>query len=367
MRLAHRLPHLLLASLPWVMGACQGSNPPPAPGAEAATQGPEPEATPAAADRRYVALAKPDDPAMLTASATVTAEPGSRHQATAVTRAQVVRAFSRAGEPVKAGQPLVELRSPELLLAAAQSRSHASQAAAYRERLAALAQLQQEGLARRGDTFALRIKIAESEAALEAAEATLMASGIRGKEVAALLRRGTFTLSSPIAGVVSQVNATPGTVYEPFASPPLAEVVGQGAAWVAVETMRKPPSGASLHFESLDGTTVALEPEPRSSVPLPSGGLRIFYEPKEPTSLIGGLKGRVVFEPMAEGAYQVPLEAVGRDGAVEFVRVLKAGGDVRVQVDVLSRSGTSAMIRADALSEEDRVAVPVGEGSEEQP
>jgi cobalt-zinc-cadmium efflux system membrane fusion protein len=316
------------------------------------------EAAPAGS--HYVDLEAGSDPSVLSAPARVSAAADSRSQVTAVVRGQIVETLVRVGQRVEAGDPIVRLRCPELLQAAAGLHALQDQIEAHRERLELLESLTREGLARSESTFELRAQLAELQTRVSTARTTLQAAGLSRVEAERLRQRGTLTLRAPTAGIVASLDAPPGGSYEPYGARPLAEIVGPAPAWIAVELTRPPPAAAQPVFEGVDGRSIPLEPTAVSQLPLSSGSLRVFYRPApRPDAgtelLIEGLSGRVRFA-LPDDAHQVPLAALHGDPVQPELWVLRAGESLRVPVQVLGRSATNALVRGE-LRAGDRVRV----------
>lgn len=333
---------------------------------------------------RYVPIMPATDATLLAAPAQVSADPESRSQVSSVASGQIERTLVRLGQRVTAGDPIVWLRAPELLQAAAAEHSLQAQLGAHQERLAALESLTAEGLAKRESSFALRAQIADLEARAAHARATLQAAGLTNQAAERMRVRGYLSLRAPISGVVSALHAPPGGSYAPNPDQPLAEIVGSGSAWIAAELTRPPPTDMDVRFETIDGRSLLLDPEPSSRLALSGGGLRVFYRPAAGTAvpdLVDGLAGRVHFSPRnsagpaiapgdgtASATHQVHTAALRHDDQGDHLWVLRDGERLRVSVRVQARGQTVVLVQGPlqqgdrAIIDEDDAALRDGAG-----
>lgn len=274
--------------------------------------------------------------------AQVLAEPAARYHASTPLRGQVLRVRVRPGDRVEAKAPLVELALPELLHAAAAFVGAQAKLDVAQRRQAHVAALGKEGLARASEALEADAATAQARAELLAARATLRMVGVGDSAAAALAEGdGTWTLRSPLAGVVTTVDAVPGAQRDVGAGP-LVTIQAPGA--VQIEA-RLPPAQT---------TTDAFELELPGQPPLPltfkgaspgadpaDGQREAWFAPAQPdAALTPGARG-VVRAKLAAAWVSVPARAV-RDGAV-LVRDAEGHG-APTPVTIHRRSGAQLMV-----------------------
>lgn len=368
---------LQLALICW---GCQDSAQAPGPTPSAATGSSEaqhagisPALQPPTA--RYEPLTQPEHSSLLAAPAQVQLAPSAHHEANILNRGQVLQTWVREGQQVTAGQPLVELRVPELVLAATAAHSLQQQYAAHSRRLKALLKLSSTGLTKQETTFALQAKVADLRAQQEAAEATLRAAGIEPKAADQLRRQGTLVLQAANAGVITGLHAAPGATYEPFSDPPLVDILGTGEVWIRSELTRAPPADSTVVFEAVDGRVLPLEADPVSVTATTGGGFQVYYRaraqaasppgkdppgaPRASNDWLDGLMGRVRYTPQHDDRFQLPSTAIFQGERQTMVTVLRNDQDVQIPVTLIARDGASALV-CGALRPDDRVKTPAG-------
>lgn len=329
-----------------LLAACHNEEPESAPKAVS-------EAAPAA-DTRWVPVVVPKDASLLEAPAVVRADPEASGQVSSTARARVEKVHVRVGSRVERGAPIVDVLAPEVLRAAATYAGSADRLAFHRERAAELEQLRAEGLVDKARVFEQRMIAAELEASQNEALATLRGAGIDVATARSLAKGGMLTLRAPVAGVIVELNAIPGEIIE-AGGPPLARISGEGPIRVEVRTTSVWPGGTSVVLELADGEVIPLAPEPLASVIDPDAGTRIYwFSPTEQRALPNGLRGTVRLAAAA-GVWELPAGAVLQVGQSSFVVRRREDGVERVQVDVVSSSGASALVRG-PLQSGDRIA-----------
>jgi cobalt-zinc-cadmium efflux system membrane fusion protein len=220
--------------------ACGGDEPPPAAVVPAPTAPPAEPPAPAAP-----ALAPRTLPPVVAVTAEAAAEVVPDADGDVViatpTRARVVELHVRPGDVVAVGAPLLTVTLPELAIEAARAAGASDQLAALATRRDAVATLLAEGLARAGDLAELDARAAQLRAERGVALAAVRAGG-----PGAATHGGRITLTSPIAGVVTEVAARAGALHGP-GDGPLARVArGTGSRVVARFAAMPAPGVARL-------------------------------------------------------------------------------------------------------------------------
>lgn len=316
--------------------APEPKTPEPAPPASAAVSSPG----------RWVKVRVAQDLTLLELPARVVGPAEASGVVAASLRAKVLRAHVRVGQRVEKGAPILDVVVPELLHAAATVSSVDVRLASVERRLGELTALKAEGLARAEVLFDLENRRAELSAERTLAHATLDSAGLGALDPKELVARGWLTLRSPAAGVVSALSAVPGEVREPGGAP-FARITGEGVGRVEAALVRPLPAATAVDFVTPSGERWRLDPKPVAEVIDPDDGARTaWFELAAPSPLPGGLRGRIVVQPEAKGALEVPAEAIReRDGQTFVLRRTGTGGDQQpVPVVVTVRSGATALV-----------------------
>lgn len=269
-----------------------------------------------------------------------------------VTHASTVRRIhALEGSMVEVGAPILDIDSEELLLESATYLAVRSQLTIHQQRLEELSKLQTQKLVPRAQLFEQQAKIAELSRTKELAAASLRAAGLAPSKASLYVRRGSFSLVSPIAGIVSHLAVHVGqSVIAHGAS--LAQIVGRGRARVEVRSQGKLPRVKSLRFEGLDGRIVDLREAAVASIVDPqSGNLLSWFEPQNDELLPDGLAGSVIFDQVSP-TFSVPGSWL--EHSSKLLR-LRDGDKVEIRVDVVRRSGGQAWVRGN-LQMGDKVA-----------
>jgi len=316
-----------------VLGACASSAEP-----TVETEAP----TLASASSRFVAIRTPVDGSILEAPAQVRATASG--EVTAPTPLRIAQVHVQVGEPVSAGDPIVDAYAPEVLDAAAAYLSTASRARIHDQRADQLEGLRGEGLVGRAEVFRERATAAELRANRLRAVALLRSSGVDPRDASALLERGVLTLCAPVDGIVTELSARVGRSYDGVASP-IATISGVGAPRIEIRTAGAWPSAESIELVTGDGRTIALNPTPIAAVIVPSDGTkRSWFEPVEPIELPDGLFGTARLT-LARDVWEVPATAILQRGASSTL--IRRRGEVSetIPVEIVAASGTSALVR----------------------
>lgn len=306
---------------------------------------PDTEGAAPAATERWVRAENASSSPLLAFAGTWIHDANAHAELSVPARATIVRVHVAPGERVAAGAVLVTLSLPDAveargLVAAADVRANA-----YRERLARLEALRDEGLARGADVADMTLRLAEARATKEEAS-----SRLRALESSGLFLRGaTAELRAPFEGVVTDVDAPIGSVVD-----------GSGAPLVTLVAPHGRRIEARVPFTVRDGTTFSLANDDGTSLPLAlvsqapevnsgDGMRRLWLEAPEGTVGIGGAPVRL--RANFDEGWIVPITALVREGSA--VRVRDRG---EVPAERLLVLGGSVLVKG-ALREGDFVAL----------
>jgi multidrug efflux pump subunit AcrA (membrane-fusion protein) len=310
---------------------------------------------PSSTRTRFVAAQAPDDPTLVELPARVVASPTARAEVASVFVSRVVAVHVRPGDHVEAGDVVAEVVAPEVVEAQARLGASRRQISLQRDRSGHLSDLEQRKLVGRREVFEVDARLAELDAERRVAAAKLAAAGIERGPTGADLAGDRLRLRAPIAGIVVEVDAVLGEVRDPTDGP-LLRLASEQAARIEVRAQSTLPRASTLRFVSADGRELKLQVEPVASVIDPvDGSARIWFDPASPTPLPEGLRGHVEAGEAIEGALQVPQRAL-RWQAGAFVVYRRRATDATdeptaVTVDVITRSGSSAIVTARAAGE----------------
>lgn len=297
----------------------------------------------------WVEVTAPRDVALLQASARVVL--AGSHQAVIrpLFRAQIVKFSARAGDRVKAGDPVVEVIMPEVVAAAASYRGALLRGEVQAARRDKLRGLREEGLVGEAAVFDIGSRTAETEQQAWLAAGTLRAAGIDPGR--ASLRTTRVSLRSPIDGVLRELGGQLGEVVEGQGAP-VAVIVGEGPARVEARFLHAPPAGCAMRFVAVDGAVWPLKPTPVARViEADDGASVLWFEPQEERLAFAGLRGSVECVSDDPSVVQVPATAVGRVGETLVVYRREEATVRAVPVALLMSSGASALVRASAGAE----------------
>jgi cobalt-zinc-cadmium efflux system membrane fusion protein len=314
---------------------------------------------PTSAASTWIEVRAPEDASLLELPARVVAASSSRARIDVPYRAIVVSVSVQAGDAVAIGDPLVEVRVPELLHAAAVLSGTSAQIGSQRDRKARLEDLRGKGLVGASDVFEVDTRIGSLSADRRLALADLKAAGIEGESRSELLRRGTLSLGSPVAGIVAELDAIPGDVVEPGES--LAQVLGRGPARVEIVHSGALPTDVTLEFVGSEGSRFTLAREPIATTIEPGLGRTLaWYAPADGRELADGVRGRVWVRGEDDELLEVPRRSLRLHEGKAWVAKREGDGIAKVEVEVLRSSGSSALIRSSGLVVGDQVAADVG-------
>jgi cobalt-zinc-cadmium efflux system membrane fusion protein len=309
----------------------------------------------------WVVVERPRDASLLELPARIVAAAESRARVETPLRGTVVRVTARVGDRVGIGTPIVELRIPEVIEAAAIMSGTGKQIGSHKARRSRLEELKAAGLVGAGEVFDVESDLGRLSAERRLALATLAAVGVTSEQRSEVLERGTVVFASPIAGVVAQIDAVPGDVVEPSAN--LATILGLAPARIeVVSTGALPELGewVTLEFEGLDGSRIPLATTPVATAVEPGLGRTLaWFETEDPKlALADGVRGRVQLHSDDPKLLEVPRRSLRLADGHAWVGRQSASGEVEmVEVTVLRSVGSSALIRSDALVVGDRIAI----------
>ena len=334
--------HVLLLAL--LFAACAEA--PPAVEAPSPAAGPSPSSS-----TRWVKVRLASGIGLLDAPARVLASPQGAAALSPPLKARVVRIRTRHGQQVAAGDALLDVLMPEAVQAAGALSAASLKAEAWAKRETQLLALKAEGLVRATELAEVQALLAGARADAQAARATLRSAGIGDKQAEALLQTdGTVSLRSPIAGVVTDVDARLGEVREPTGKP-LVEVAGESDGLVEARMLTEIVSGVPAEFIAPDGTLVPLELVSLSPRVETRDGARLAWFKATSGKLFTGSAGRVRLHPL-ESWRAVPAQAVKGDGAGAHVFVREGEKAVSTPVHLIERSGAEAIVEGVALDVE---------------
>lgn len=319
-----------------------------------------PRATPASpsSHTRWIKVRPAKDMGLLDAPARVLAAPQGAAALSPPLKARVVRVRVRHGQLVAAGQPLVDVLMPEAVQAAGALSAATIKAEAWARRQTQLLALKAEGLARATEVAEVEALLAGARADAQAARATLRAAGVGDQQAEALLQSdGTVSLRSPIAGVITDVDARLGEVREPTGKA-LVEVAGESEGLVEARMLTEIISGVPAEFIAPDGTVVPLTLVSISPRVETRDGARLAWFKATAGTLFTGTAGRVRLHPL-ESWRAVPAQAVKGDAPGTRVFVREGEKAVATPVKLIERSGAEAIV--EGLSLEAEVAADASE------
>lgn len=338
-----------------------GCNRAPPPGDDEPAPAAAPDAQPSSAPTPWVPVRPPGDTSLLEMPARVLVAAATSGAVAPPFPARLVRVHVRVGERIARGAPVVDVVMPQLVSAAGAYLAARTRVAAYSRRKAQLERLRAEGLTRLAELADVETRLAEARADHETALATLRVAGVAPDAAADVLASsGAVPLSSPIDGVVVELNGALGETRDP-GGPPIARIAGDGPPRIEARLAHPLPAGARFTFITPAGTRYPVRLVSEAPVIDPRDGTRAaWFEPLTPVRLSGGMTARLAIQlPTAAGAVVVPASAIGHADGGAFVVRRGDGGPGRVSVEVLSSSGVDALVRG-PLRPGDEVAADVG-------
>lgn len=307
--------------------------------AESAPEAPSTDEAMSATARTEAARA-PEARALVEAPARVVALRPARAEIAPLHAARVLSLEVGVGDRVEENAPIAKLAIPELARAAADVGGLGSRLEVIGRRLETLKALEKDGLSRAEPIFSLELEQRSLRSELGAARALLSSYSLARADVAQLRRHGWVTLRSPISGIVTHRIDRVGAVIGP-GDGPVARVERAGEARVEASWAAPLPEGVKLSFHATDGRALALGSTPVNSLlDASSGRMRTWLSIEDDIALPDGLFGRVLAK-WPDDVVQIPSAALS-DGTV---RVRVDGAPRAVPVEVLSRTGSDALVR----------------------
>ncbi|MBX7084328.1 MAG: hypothetical protein K1X88_34295 [Nannocystaceae bacterium] len=321
-----------------LLGACTEPGAAPTPAADSVVHE-------SSARSAWINAVAPSDPSLTELAAEVVGDASARTQLSVTYPSKVVAIRVRVGDAVKAGDVLIEVLVPELVRAQATATSAADRIELQRKRIDQLEALRGEGLVGGRELFELRAGLAELEAQRREAQAIMTGAGLGDR--GGSFERGLLRLRAPADGTVTAIEAVVGEMHD-GTSGPLVSLARESAARIEVHAMQPLPPGASLHFTLPDGRELELAQTPIATAVDPSdGSLRLWFDPATPTRLPHGVRGHVSIRAVQGGALQVPERAIAWQDGRMVVFVREGEGARAVPVEVVGRSGSSALVRGE--------------------
>jgi multidrug efflux pump subunit AcrA (membrane-fusion protein) len=320
-------------------------------GGDATTAAAEPAAASAsrAVSTPWAPVRAPKDLSLLEGPAKILVSPESSAAISTPFSAKVLRIHVAPGQHVDKGDAIVDVLCPEVVRASGSEHAASLRLEAYQKRKAQLEALRADGLVRLGDVADVDAKIAEAKGELSIAGATLRSATAFGAKLAG----DTLTLTSPVAGTVTDLSAVVGEAREPSQGP-IANVAGTGPMRIEAHFTVRPPEGATYTFHAPPDLSSALHVVGVAPTLDADGSLRAWFETDQALPIPAGALGKVRVElPDAKGVVAVPASAVGLADGKAFVVLERTGKPEPVVV--LATSGADALVRG-ALEPTDRVA-----------
>jgi biotin carboxyl carrier protein len=302
-------------------------------------------------------------------------------------RAQVVAVLVRPGQRVTPGMPVLTVLMPEVLRAAGSYQGAALRIAAYQQRREQLLSLKSEGLLRVADLSESEARLAEAKATQLEALATLQAASLSPGEAAGLTGGGgRVSLRSPVAGVVTSVQASLGQVTDGGTA--LIKIAGSGEVRIEARLLFGLPAHARYELVLPSGARRLLTLSDRSpQLDSRDGTVQAWLMVAQPTAaptdpaamtdLPPGLVGKLqVYVDEADAtlaqAVLVPARALLlKNSRAHVLRRLAKGDHELLPVQVLLTTGADALVKATTgkLSIGDEVATDAslyaGDGASE--
>lgn len=325
---------------------------------------PRPPAVEPSSRTAWVAARASGDVPVLSVPARVVASPESSGAVAPPFQARVARVQVQLGQRVAKDAVVIDVVMPEVLTAAGEASAAELLVAAWQKRREQLAELGTEGLARAGDVAEAEAQLAEAKARLETSRATLRAAGLSvalGRDL--LAGNGVVSLRAPVAGVVVEIDATPGAVRAPDAAP-FVRIAGTGPVRIEARLPRAASRDTSFSFVVPGGSRSSLTPFSVSPQADPRDGTVLAWFALDGVAPPAGSPGRVEGRLAADASLVVvPTRALRlrNEGALVFAR--RGEGVAPVRVEVVSTLGAEALVRAvsgETLGPGDELAAEAG-------
>jgi len=281
--------------------------------------------------------------------ATVVIPDGQTRVVAAPLAGLVLETLAAEGEPVRRGQVLARLSSPELIalqggLAQAATAVSLAQDSARRDE-----GLLQEGIIAESRARASAAALAQAKAALNAQRSALRAQGLNDAAISRAERGDGYAseiaLSAPIAGVVMQRHAALGSRVE--AATALYTIASLNPLWIEIEAPAdvaarvKPGMKVVLPGRSLTGAVLRVLP---GAGPAQTVRIRARLDNPDASVRAGQILAARI-EGLGGGQmWHVPVKAVVRDAGKSYVFVRRPDGFEARPVTVLSQAAYMAAV-----------------------
>jgi len=265
----------------------------------------------------------------------------------------VLATLAAEGEPVRRGQVLVRLSSPELIgmqggLAQAASSMNLAQDTAQRD-----AGLLREGIIAESRARASGAALAQAKAALNAQRAMLRAQGLSNAAIGRAERgegyASEIALSAPIDGIVLARQATLGSRVE--AATALYTIASLNPLWIEIDAPAdvaarvKPGMKVELPGRQMRGSVLRVLPGAGAAQTVRIRARVENVNLGSDTTLRAGQSISARIEGLGGGQeWRVPVKAVAREAGKSYVFVRRPDGFEARQVTVLAQSANAVSL-----------------------
>jgi RND family efflux transporter MFP subunit len=258
------------------------------------------------------------------------------------------------GQMVRAGMPLVRLRSQQVAEWQRDWQQLKAQLDLMQRTMARDEQLYSEGLIALSRLEASRAQVQQQRVLVEERGQSLTAAGAKPEGIG-----GELVLTAPMSGQVLEVSVTPGQRVD--AVTPLIRLASSGSLWAELSVPVSQAAQLRLG-DKVRGIGVAVEGTIASFAPAVQGGsqttvVRADLRGAGLRQLRAGQAIELEVQRHEPGVVQVPAGAVMEDARGAAVYVQRAAGQFeRRSVRVMGRSGADGSVSVSGLSAGDRVA-----------
>lgn len=272
----------------------------------------------------------------------------------------VTQVLVEPGQAVKKGQGLVRLDSPDLARLQLEALQAANREKLSRQTLTREAQLYKDGIIPERRWQEADSAFRDASAALSQTRAALLVSGMNAKAINQLIKSGTLeqglVLGARTAGVVTSITARPGMRVE--AASALLSLASVDALGLEIQL----PSQQSIHIKAGSKGSIAGREASATIVsisPLVGSGQTVMARARI-TANAGQLRpGELVQLELplpGDGAWDLPLSALARQGEKAYVFVRTAKGFMARPVTVVGSGGQQVRVQG-AFKAGEQVAV----------
>lgn len=345
-------PRLLGALLAWSLAASAV--------AETAAEFPVTDKQMQAMGIRLVALAAGTNTGKAAYPAKVVLPTNSEFVVSAPLNGLVTQVLVEPGQAVKKGQGLVRLDSPDLARLQLEALQAANREKLSRQTLTREAQLYKDGIIPERRWQEADSAFRDASAALSQTRSALLVSGMNANAINQLIKSGALeqglVLGARTAGVVTNITARPGMRVE--AASPLLSLASVDALGLEIQL----PSQQSIHIKAGSKGSIAGRDASATIVsisPLVGSGQTVMARARI-TANAGQLRpGELVqleLPLLGDGAWDLPLSALARQGEKAYVFVRTAKGFTARPVTVVGSGGQQVRVQG-AFKAGEQVAV----------